>query len=298
MMTLDPKELPVGKLHGYLLGAVAPRPIAFASTIDEEGNHNLAPFSFFNIFSANPPIAIFSPARRGRDNTTKHTFENVKVVPEVVINIVNYAIVQQCSLASTDYPEGTNEFEKTGLTAIASDLVKPARVKESPVQMECKVREVIELGNEGGAGNLVVCEIIRIHIDEAVLDENMHIDPKKIDLVGRAGGNYYVRANGSALFEVAKPIANMGIGVDQISEDIRLSKVLTGNHLGQLGNVEQLPNETDVNEHKLMELAELFVDLEENQPKLEEELHKLAAQLLNEGKVQEAWKTLLSFNNG
>jgi flavin reductase (DIM6/NTAB) family NADH-FMN oxidoreductase RutF len=230
MMTLDPKELPVGKLHGYLLGAVAPRPIAFASTIDEEGNHNLAPFSFFNIFSANPPIAIFSPARRGRDNTTKHTFENVKVVPEVVINIVNYAIVQQCSLASTDYPEGTNEFEKTGLTAIASDLVKPARVKESPVQMECKVREVIELGNEGGAGNLVVCEIIRIHIDEAVLDENMHIDPKKIDLVGRAGGNYYVRANGSALFEVAKPIANMGIGVDQISEDIRLSKVLTGNH--------------------------------------------------------------------
>jgi len=297
-MTLDPKELPVGKLHGYLLGAVAPRPIAFASTIDEEGNHNLAPFSFFNIFSANPPIAIFSPARRGRDNTTKHTFENVKVVPEVVINIVNYAIVQQCSLASTDYPEGTSEFEKTGLTPIASDLVKPARVKESPVQLECKVREVIELGNEGGAGNLVVCEIIRIHIDEAVLDENMHIDPKKIDLVGRAGGDYYVRANGSALFEVAKPIANMGIGVDQISDDIRLSKVLTGNHLGQLGNVEQLPNETDVNEHKLMELAELFVDLEENQSKLEEELHKLAAQLLNEGKVQEAWKTLLSFNNG
>ena len=297
-MTLDPKELPVGKLHGYLLGAVAPRPIAFASTIDEEGNHNLAPFSFFNIFSANPPIAIFSPARRGRDNTTKHTFENVKVVPEVVINIVNYAIVQQCSLASTDYPEGTSEFEKTGLTPIASDLVKPARVKESPVQLECKVREVIELGNEGGAGNLVVCEIIRIHIDEAVLDENMHIDPKKIDLVGRAGGDYYVRANSSALFEVAKPIANMGIGVDQISDDIRLSKVLTGNHLGQLGNVEQLPNETDVNEHKLMELAELFVDLEENQSKLEEELHKLAAQLLNEGKVQEAWKTLLSFNNG
>ena len=298
MLTLDPKDLPVGKLHGYLLGSVAPRPIAFASTIDEDGNANLAPFSFFNIFSANPPIAIFSPARRGRDNTTKHTFENVKTVPEVVINVVNYDIVQQCSLASTDFPEGVSEFEKTGLTPVASDLVKPPRVKESPVQMECKVREVIELGTEGGAGNLVVCEVIKIHISESVLNENNHIDPKKIDLVGRAGGNFYARANGSALFEVAKPLTTIGIGVDQIPEDIRLSNILTGNHLGQLGNVEQLPNETDVNDHKLMELAELFVDLEDDQQKLEEELHKRAANYLNDGKVSEAWMTLLSFNNG
>lgn len=298
MLTLNPKELPVGKLHGYLLASVAPRPIAFASTIDEEGNPNLAPFSFFNIFSANPPIAVFSPARRGTNNTTKHTFENVKSVPEVVINVVNYDLVQQCSLASTDYAEGVNEFEKAGLTQLESELVKPFRIKESPVHLECKVNEVIELGDQGGAGNLVICEVLRVHISEDVLDENQKVDPTKIDLVGRCGGNYYTRAHGNALFEVTKPIANLGIGVDQIPEDIRLSKVLTGNHLGMLGNVETLPNETDVNEHKLIELADLFMEYEDNASQLEQELHKRAAALLDEGKVEEAWLTLLTFNNG
>ena len=297
MISIDPKEISTGRLHHYLLGAIGPRPIAFASTIDEQDRPNLAPFSFFNVFSANPPIAVFSPARRGRDNTSKHTYENVKRVPEVVINVVNYNLVQQCSLASTEYPEGVSEFVKSGLTPIASDLVKPFRVMESPVQFECRVNEVIELGHEGGAGNLVICEVLKMHISEDILDGEGMIDPTKIDLVGRCGGNYYARAHGDALFEVAKPLSSIGIGVDAIPEDIRLSKVLTGNDLGILGNVEALPNETDVNEYKLTELAELFIEWEDNAQRLEEELHKLAQHHLLEGKVDEAWKTLLSFNN-
>ncbi len=298
MRSIDPTSLSVAKLHGYLLSSIAPRPIAFASTIDENGKPNLAPFSYFNVFSANPPIAIFSPARRGRDASTKHTLENVLKVPEVVINVVNYALVQQCSLASTDYPEGTSEFEKAGLTPLKSDLVRPFRVAESPVQFECKVREVVPLGEGGGAGNLVITEVLRIHVAESVLDKDDNIDPAIIDLVGRCGANYYVRATGDALFEVAKPLARLGIGVDAIPEDIRFSKVLTGNHLGQLGNVERLPDETTVNEYKLIELAELFIELEDDQPALELALHQLAARFLDEGKVEEAWKTLLTFNNG
>lgn len=298
MITLNPDELSVARLHSYLLGAIAPRPIAFASTIDAEGRPNLAPFSYFNVFSANPPIAIFSPARRGRDASTKHTYENVLAVPEVVINVVNYALVQQCSLASTDFPEGVSEFEKAGLTPMASELVAPFRVKESPVQFECKVKEVIPLGEGGGAGNLVISEVLRIHIDESVLNEDQSLDPAKIDLVGRCGGNYYVRAHGDALFEVAKPLARMGVGVDGLPEDIRLSKVLTGNHLGQLGNTEQMPNETEVNEYKLIELADLFIELEDQAEALERTLHQRAADLLDQGKVEEAWMTLLAFNNG
>ncbi len=298
MRSIDPKEISVAKLHGYLLSSIAPRPIAFASTIDEEGRPNLAPFSYFNVFSANPPIAIFSPARRGRDASTKHTYENVLKVPEVVINVVNYALVQQCSLASTDYPAGTSEFEKAGLTPLKSDLVRPFRVAESPVQFECRVKEVVPLGEGGGAGNLVISEVLRIHVSESVLDTDGNVDPEVIDLVGRFGGDYYVRAHGAALFEVAKPLARMGIGVDAIPDDIRLSRILTGNHLGQLGNVEQLPDETEVNEYKLIELADLFIDLEEDQNRLEEELHKRAVTLLDAGKVEEAWITLLTFNNG
>lgn len=297
MKSIIPKDIPVPELHGYLLGAVGPRPIAFASTINEKGEPNLAPFSFFNVFSANPPIAIFSPARRGRDNTTKHTYENVKRVKEVVINVVNYDLVQQCSLASTEYADGVSEFEKAGLTPLKSDLVKPFRVAESPVQFECKVNEVIELGTEGGAGNLVVAEIIKIHLSEAVLTNEGKIDPTKIDLVGRMGGNYYSRAHGSALFEVAKPLTTLGIGVDQIPEDIKNSTILSGNDLGQLGNVEQLPDETEVNEYRLIELSDLFVELEDQPQQLETALHKLAKEKLAEGAVQDAWKTLLSFNN-
>lgn len=298
MKTIDPAAVSVAELHGYLLSTVAPRPIAFASTVDEQGRPNLAPFSYFNVFSANPPVLIFSPARRGRDASTKHTHENVLKVPEVVINMVDYALVQQCSLASTEYPEGVNEFEKAGLTALPSDAVKPFRVAESPVQFECKVKEVVSLGEGGGAGNLIITEVVKIHIREDLLGADGKVDPTLIDLVGRCGGNYYVRAHDTALFEVAKPLARMGIGVDAIPADIRNSKVLTGNHLGQLGNVESLPDETTVNEHKLIELADLFMQHEDDAAALETALHRMAAALLDAGQVDEAWKTLLAFNNG
>lgn len=297
MVKITPGEIPVPELHGFLLGSVGPRPIAFASTIDENGNHNLSPFSFFNVFSANPPIAIFSPARRVRNNTTKHTLENAQATKEVVINIVNYDIVEQMSLSSTEYPEGVNEFEKAGLTPVASEHIKPMRVKESPVQMECKVREIVELGNEGGAGNLIICEILCLHVNENILDENGKIDQTKIDLVGRMGGNYYCRAKGDALFEIAKPLRNLGIGVDSIPHEIKNSTILTGNHLGKLGNVESLPDETDVNDYKLTELSDLFIEYQDEPVKLENELHQMAAELLNNGKVTEAWKTLLAFND-
>mgnify|MGYP003979239385 CR=1 FL=1 len=296
-MKVDPRDIPTSKLHGYLLGAIGPRPIAFASTMDEDGNPNLSPFSFFNVFSANPPILIFSPARRGRNNTTKHTYENAKRVNEVVINVVNHDMVQQMSLSSTEYPEGVNEFEKSGLTPLASEMVKPFRVKESPVQFECKIQEIVELGQEGGAGNLIICEVVFIHINEEVLDSDGRIDQTKIDLVGRMGGNYYVRAQGDALFEVAKPIKSLGIGVDQIPEQIRNSHILSGNNLGQLGNIEEFPNETDVNEWKLTELAEMFVKFEEDSAQLGVELHKLAHEFLEKGEVVEAWKTLLAYND-
>ena len=240
MKTIDPKAVSTAALHGYMLGAVTPRPIAFASTIDSAGNVNLSPFSFFNVFSANPPIMIFSPARRGRDNTTKHTYENVLQVKEVVINIVNYDIVQQMSLSSTEYGKGVNEFEKAGLTPLASQTIKPPRVAESPVQFECRVNEVISLGTEGGAGNLVICEVLKMHINEAVLDPDGKIDPVKLDAVSRMGGNWYGRAK-QGMFEVPKPLSRLGIGFDQLPEAIRTSKLLTGNDLAMLANVEVLP---------------------------------------------------------
>ncbi|TXC78795.1 flavin reductase family protein [Luteibaculum oceani] len=297
MKTIIPSDIPVPQLHGLLLGSVGPRPIAFASTVDENGNPNLAPFSFFNVFSANPPMLIFSPARRGRDNTTKHTYENIKKTMECCINVVNYDIVQQTSLASTEYPEGVSEFVKAGLTPVDSEKIKSKRVKESPVQFECKVKEVIELGNQGGAGNLILAEVVLMHVNEDVLDENGKIDQHKIGLVGRMGANWYSKGFGDALFEVPKPLTTLGIGVDAIPEEIRLSKHLTGNDLGMLGNVEQLPDETDVNDYKLVELSDLFVELEDEPEKLEIALHKLAHKQLEEGKVEEAWKTLLAFNN-
>lgn len=297
MLRIDPKEVSTPELHGHLLSAVAPRPIAFVGTVDENGNPNLSPFSFFNVFSANPPIAIFSPARRVRNNTTKHTLENAKATGEVVINIVNYDIVQQMSLSSTEYADGVNEYVKSGLTPVPSEMVKPFRVKESPVQLECKVKEVVELGTEGGAGNLVICEVVLMHISEEVLGDNGKIDTQKIDLVARMGGNWYCRANGDSLFEVAKPLSTLGIGVDAIPEDIRTSAVLTGNDLGMLGNVEKLPDETEVNDYKLMELSDLFMEFQDDAVTLENKLHTLAKDLLAQGKVEEAWKTLLTFND-
>jgi flavin reductase (DIM6/NTAB) family NADH-FMN oxidoreductase RutF len=297
MFTINPKEIKTGLLHSYMLSAIAPRPIAFASTMDKDGNPNLSPFSFFNAFGSNPPIVVFSPARRVRDNTIKHTLENVHEVKEVVINVVNYAMVHQASLASTEYPKGVNEFLKSGFTPLESVMVKPFRVKESPVQMECKVLNVIETGQEGGAANLVVCEILLMHISEDVLTEDKKIDQHKIDLVARMGFDWYCRASGSALFEVAKPNTKHGIGIDNIPEKIRLSKILTGNNLGQLGNVDVLPTPEQVKEYKqLSEIEKLENRFGKNSVEFENELHELAKNALEKGEVQEAWKILLSFS--
>ena len=282
MLSINPSEIPTAQLHGYLLGAVAPRPICFASTIDAEGNVNLSPFSFFNVFSAKPPIMIFSPARRVRDNTTKHTLENVLETREVVINIVSYAMVQQMSLSSTEYDKNINEFAKAGFTEMASEKVAPPRVSEAPVQFECKVKEVIPLGTEGGAGNLVIAEVVQLHIDEAILDADGKIDPVKIDTVARLGGNWYSRPK-TGLFEVEKPLRTQGIGVDALPENIRLSKVLTGNDLGMLGNVERLPSTNEVS--TFLGSSELNTS---------EEIHKKAQALLAQGQTSEALSLLMA----
>lgn len=297
MLTLDPKDLPIPKLHGYLLGAVGPRPIAFASTIDENGVNNLSPFSFFNVFSAAPPILIFSPARNGRTNTTKDTYNNVKAIPEVVINIVNYDILHQMSLSSSPYAPGVDEFVKAGLTPLASETIRPMRVQEAPVQFECKVNQVIELGDQGGAGNLVICEVTKIHIHEEILGEDGMIDQYKINLVARMGGNWYCHANEASMFEVAKPLTTVGIGFDQLPEDIKASSVLNANDLAQLAGIAVLPNETDVNDYKLLELSDFFLSLEDEPAQLEQALHNKAKELLIENKLEEAWMTLLAFND-
>jgi flavin reductase (DIM6/NTAB) family NADH-FMN oxidoreductase RutF len=297
MLSLDPKELTVQRLHQLLLGAIGPRPIAFASTLDQEGNANLAPFSFFNVFSANPPILVFSPARSGRTGQSKDTFNNAKAVPEVVINVVNYNMVHQMSLASSPYAPGVDEFVKAGFTALASQKVEPFRVAEAPVQFECKVQQIIELGHEGGAGNLIICEVVQMHIHEDLLNENGLIDQHKIDLVARMGGDWYCRANTESMFEIKKPITTCGIGYDALPQDIKNSQLLSANDLGQLAGIEELPNETDVNEYKLLELSTLFLDLEHDATALEQALHQRAHELLAQNQLEEAWLTLLSFNN-
>jgi flavin reductase (DIM6/NTAB) family NADH-FMN oxidoreductase RutF len=261
------------------------------------GQANLAPFSFFNVFSANPPILIFSPARSGRTNETKDTYKNVKELPEVVINVVNFDIVHQMSLASSPYSPEVSEFGKAGLTPIPSETIKPFRVAEAPVQFECRVNEVKELGFEGGAGNLIICEVLRMHVREDLIDEKGLIDQHKIDLVSRMGGDWYVRANENSMFEIKKPITTCGIGFEALPSDVRSSKFLSGNDLGQLAGIEELPNETDVNEYKLIELSELFVSLENDAVELEAQLHQKAKVLLSENKLEEAWLTLLAFNN-
>jgi flavin reductase (DIM6/NTAB) family NADH-FMN oxidoreductase RutF len=283
MLTLNIKDLSPQQIQMFLQYAVAPRPIAFVSTVDAEGNVNLSPFSFFNLFSSNPPILIFSPARRVRDNTTKHTLDNVLQVKECTVNIVNYAMVQQTSLSSTDYPKGVNEFVKAGFTELKSDFVKPPRVKESPVQFECIVRDVIALAETPGAGNLVLAEVIAMHISEDVLAEDGKIDQLKMDHVARLGGDWYSRVIAESLFKVAKPLTTMGIGVDALPEHIRHSKILTGNNLGQLGNVEHMPQ---YDEHTLTEIKSKYAFM------TEAEKHSLAKDLLSEGNVEEAWKVL------
>jgi flavin reductase (DIM6/NTAB) family NADH-FMN oxidoreductase RutF len=297
MLSLDPKELTVQRLHQLLLGAIGPRPIAFASTLDAQGNANLAPFSFFNVFSANPPILVFSPARSGRTGQSKDTYNNAKAIPEVVINVVNYNMVHQMSLASSPYAPGVDEFVKAGFTALASHKVAPFRVAEAPVQFECKVQQIIELGQEGGAGNLIICEVLQMHIHESLLNEHGLIDQHKIDLVARMGADWYCRANTASMFEIKKPISTCGIGYDALPPDIKNSQVLSANDLGQLAGIEELPNETDVNEYKLLELSSLFLDLEANANALETALHHRAKELLSENQLEEAWLTLLSFNN-
>jgi len=286
MLKIDPIQYGNQKLFKLLLGGVAPRPIAFASTIDKKGNHNLSPFSFYNAFGVNPTTLIFSPNRRGRDNTTKHTLDNLKEVPEVVLNAVTYDMVHQMSLTSTEYDKGVNEFTKAGLTSIESTKVKPLRVSESPIQFECRVREIIETSGKAGSGNLVICEIVYIHINENVLDTFGEIDTDKLDLVGRLGGDYYVRTSGSAKFAIKKPLTTIGIGVDALPEHIRLSHYLTGNELGQLGNLEKLPTEKEIATLKEDSNIKNF----KNDAKA---LHSYASSLILAGKVKEALTVLM-----
>lgn len=289
MISIVPAVTTTAQLHGYLLGAIGPRPIAFASTVDEKGQPNLAPFSFFNVFGSNPPILIFSPSRRVRNNTTKHTLDNVLKTKEVVINIVNYSMVHQVSLASTEYAEGENEFIKAGFTMVKSDLVKPFRVAESPVQFECKVIKVEPLGNEGGAGNLIFSEVLKIHIDPNILAEDGSIDQAKIDQVARMGGNWYTRAN-QGLFEVPKPLSTHGIGIDSLPEHIRFSPVLTGNDLGMLGNVEGIPSKREVEEF-ISSNIEIRSIISADDPL---KLHLKAQEFLTNADVLSAWKVLLA----
>ena len=289
MISFNPKELSTGKLHSYLLSAVAPRPIAFASTIDKDGNPNLSPFSYFNVFSTNPPVLIFSPARRVRDNTIKHTLENVEEVREVVINVVNYDIVHQMSLTSTEYPEGVNEFDKAGLTMMPSEDVKPFRVAESPVQFECRVNDIIYLGKEGGAGNLIICEVLKFHIADEVLNADKSINQEAIDLVARAGGSYYSRSK-KGFFKIRKPLSSLGIGVDSMPEHVKNSMILTGNNLGMLANVNALPTDKEVNQF-IDDISERYPDIKHASHRKK---HKLAQNYLSYGDVESAWKLLLS----
>lgn len=294
MLSLHTETLTPVQLQNYLQYAIAPRPICFASTIDAEGQVNLSPFSFFNMFSTNPPMVIFSPARRVRDNTTKHTLENILEVKECVVNIVNYPMVQQMSLASTEYAKGVNEFEKAGFTMQPSQLVAPPRVAEAPVQMECVVQQVITLGEKPGAGNLILAEIKIIHIQEEILDEEGKIDQTKIDLVARLGGDWYCRVTADNLFKVAKPLTTLGIGIDALPAGVRNSRVLTGNDLGKLGNIEQLPDPEEVEAMRFHpDVKDIFDATIGDANNRQRELHELAHSLLAQEMVQDALKIVL-----
>ena len=291
MLSINPKEISPLKLQSYLQTAVSPRPIAFASTMDDDGNPNLSPFSFFNVFSSNPPILIFSPARRVRNNTIKHTLINAQDTREVVINIVNYDMVQQMSLSSTEYPKGVNEFEKAGFTMLPSEMVLPPRVAESPVQLECVVNQVIPLGTQNGAGNLIIAEIKLIHINESILDPKGKIDQEKIDLVARLGGDWYCRVTADNLFMIPKPLTSLGIGVDSLPKSIRNSSILTGNDLGLLGNQEKVPTENEINSIKKFTAVKNIIENPIfNDYKKETQLHQLIHHLLTKGLYEEAIK--------
>jgi flavin reductase (DIM6/NTAB) family NADH-FMN oxidoreductase RutF len=294
MLTLKSSDLSPIQLQNYLQYAIAPRPICFASTIDKSGNVNLSPFSFFNMFSTNPPMCVFSPSRRVRDNTTKHTLDNVLEVKECVINIVNHAMVQQMSLASTEYGKEINEFEKAGFTMLPSQMVKPPRVAEAPVQFECIITEVISLGDNPGAGNLVLAEIKVIHIDENILDKDGKIDQEKIDLVARLGGDWYCRVTKENLFQVPKPLTTLGLGVDALPFGVRNSMVLTGNDLGMLGNVAALPSPEEIDDIAVLSEVKEVLDATIGDPgNRTRELQELAKQFLIEGRILEALKVVL-----
>lgn len=291
-MIIDLKDLKIPEKQYYLQHVVAPRPVCFASTIDKNGYVNLSPFSFFNLFSTNPPILIFSPSRRARNNTTKHTLENVLEVPEVVVNIVTYDMVHQVSLASCEYPKGVNEFAKAGLTEEPATIVKPPMVRESKLKLECRVNEIKSLGEEGGAGNLVICEVLRMHIDDSFLDENKKIDQRKIHHIARLGGDWYCKVDETNLFHVTKPNTELGIGVDALPESVRNSKILTGNNLGQLANVNEMPViEPSFDDPHLKNIIQYY---SVNPDDMERELHTYAKKLLEENKVKEAWQVLLA----
>jgi flavin reductase (DIM6/NTAB) family NADH-FMN oxidoreductase RutF len=291
-MTIDPTQTTVKDFIAFLQGAVVPRPIALASTIDLAGNVNLSPFSFFNVFSANPPILVFSPSRRVRDNTTKHTLENILQTKEVVINLVSYAMAEQTSLASTEYDKGVNEFVKAGFASEPSVRVKPPRVRESPVSFECKVNSVMPLGDQGGAGNLVICEVLLAHAHDYIFNEQGEIDPRKIDLVARMGAQYYCRAGGQTVFEIPKPLTKKGIGVDQLPNEIKNSVVLTGNNLARLANVENLPSSEEIKEFSTS--SELVALLQNDAGDKIVKLHQYAQHLLEKGELKKAWMVLLT----
>ena len=291
-MILDSKDMKTAERQYYLQHVIGPRPICFASTIDKAGKVNLSPFSFFNLFSSNPPVVIFSPARRVRDNTTKHSLQNVMEVPEVVINIVTYDMVQQVSLASCEFPKGINEFVKAGFTEEPATIIRPPMVKESKVKMECKVIEVKPLGTEGGAGNLIICEVLKMHIDDSLLDVNKKMDQRKIHHVARLGGDWYCKVDETNLFHVQKPNMELGIGVDALPAAIRKSTFLTGNNLGQLANVQDIPLiDPAFDDARLKDIIQYYSI---NPDEMEKELHVYAKQLLDEGKVKEAWQILLA----
>ena len=295
--TISPNELSQPELHNLLLTAVAPRPICFASTIDQQGQVNLSPFSFFNVFSSNPPVMVFSPARSGRDKSLKHTLQNIYEVKEVVINIVNHPIVEQMSLSSSAYDKGVNEFVKAGLTEVPSDKIAPPRVGEAPVAFECTVDQVIELGDNGGAGNLVIAKVVMIHVNNDYLDEQGKLDTRKLELVARMGGSWYCRANGDALFEIPKPTRTKGIGVDSLPEHIRNSTVLTGNDLGRLGTAASLPNQDEV--AQCMKSAEVNAILEGAQSEADKQINiqQLAKQTLADGELHKALSILMTLQS-
>ena len=290
--TLHPGELKPAEWHQFIVGAVAPRPVGFVSTVSAEGDVNLAPYSFFNAFASNPPILIFSPANRVRDNTQKHTLDNVKVVPECVINICDYAMVEQMSLASVEYPRGVNEFVKAGFTELASEKVRPPRVAEAPAQFECVVQDVVSLGTEGGAGNLVICRVVAAHFRTDIINlSGVGIDPHRLDAIARLGGDWYARITPESLFELPKPVRTIGIGVDELPAHIRESRILTGNNLGRLGNTERqsLPTSEEVAAFRADE-PRVTAALTTGDAA---DLHRLAQQLLEAGDVSAAWKVLL-----